>query len=101
MNADEYAYGPEPLVLYLANPFGRDSITRVLARLEASLNAKPREAYVIHVNPWFEALLRSAGFLRRVGRGGVWWRPWSRYVVYATLAGSTAAFSSPLVIPRK
>lgn len=101
MNAVEYAYGPEPLVLYLANPFGRDSIMRVLARLEASLNAEPREAYVIYVNPWFEALLRSAGFLRKVGRAGVWWRPWSRYAVYATLEGSTAALSSPLVMPRK
>lgn len=82
MNAVEYDFAPEPLVLFLANPFGRDSITSVLARLEASLRGKPRETYVIYVNPWFEASLRSAGFLRKAKRGGARWRPWSRYVIY-------------------
>ena|SRR5215467_5580431 len=84
MNAVEYAFGPEPLVLFLANPFGRTSIARVLARLTVSLNATPREVYVIYVNPWFEALLQGTGVLRRLGRGGAWWRPWNRYVIYAS-----------------
>ena len=83
MNAADYAFGPEPLVLFLANPFGRASIARVLARLADSLNTTPREVYVIYVNPWFEALLQGTGVLRRVGRGGAWWRPWNRYVIYA------------------
>jgi len=83
MNAAEYTFGPEPLVLFLSNPFGRDTIRSILAGLEASLNAKRREAYVVYVNPRFEALARNAHFLRRVRKGGVWWRPWSRYVVYA------------------
>jgi hypothetical protein len=85
MNAVEYDFGPEPLVLFLANPFGHDSIESVLSRLQTSLRQAPRQAYVIYVNPRFEALLRSAGFLRHVKRGGPWWRPWSRYVVYASL----------------
>jgi len=83
MNAAEYTFGPEPLVLFLFNPFGKDTIRSILAGLEASLNAKRREAYVVYVNPRFEALARNAHFLRRVRKGGVWWRPWSRYVVYA------------------
>ena len=83
MNATEYAFGPEPLVLFLHNPFGESTIRHVLTNLAASLRAMPRDAYVIYVNPRFEGLLRSARFLQRVGRGGSWWRPWSRYVVYA------------------
>ena len=84
MNAVEYDFGLEPLVLFIAHPFGRDSINSALARLEASLHEKPRQAYVIYVNPRFEASLRSAVFLHRVKRGGARWRPWSRYVVYAS-----------------
>lgn len=83
MNAIEYAFGPEPLVLFLYNPFGESTIRHVLANLAASLRARPREAYVIYMNPRFETLLRSMPFLRRVGRRGSWWRPWSRYVIYA------------------
>jgi hypothetical protein len=83
MNAVEYAFGPEPLVLFLYNPFGKESVRSVLACLEASLNAAPREAHVVYINPWFETLLRSARFLRRVRKGGAWWRPWSQYVIYA------------------
>ena len=83
MNAAEYTFEPEPLVLFLFNPFGKDTIRSILAGLEASLKAKRREAYVIYVNPRFEALVRNAHFLRRVRKGGAWWRPWRRYVVYA------------------
>lgn len=83
MNAAKYSFGPEPLVLFLFNPFGKDTIRSILADLEASLNAKRREAYVVYVNPRFEALARSAHFLRKVRKGGVWWRPWGRYVIYA------------------
>lgn len=86
MNAAEYAFEPEPLVLFLYNPFGESTIRRVLANLAASLRAAPRDAYVIYMNPRFEGLLRNAPFLRRAGRGGSWWRPWSRYVIYATSA---------------
>src|SRR5262249_30727923 len=86
MNAAEYAFGPEPLVLFLYNPFGESTIRHVLANLAASLRVRPREAYVIYMNPRFEALLRSVPFLQRVGRGGSWWRPWSRYVIYAAAA---------------
>jgi hypothetical protein len=84
MNALDYTFGPEPLVLFLSNPFGRDTLRGILATLETSLRAKPREAYVIYINPRFEAFARNAGFLRKVRQGGAWWRPWSRYVVYAT-----------------
>jgi hypothetical protein len=84
MNALDYTFDPEPLVLFLSNPFGRDTVRGILTNLETSLRAKPREAYVIYINPRFEASARNVGFLRKMRQGGAWWRPWSRYVVYTT-----------------
>ena len=83
MNATEYRFGSDPLVLFLYNPFGESTVRHVLANLAASLRAMPRSAYVIYMNPRFEPLLRSVASLQRVARGGSWWRPWSRYVIYA------------------
>ena len=62
----------------------------ILAGLEASLNAAPRDAYVIYANPRFEALMRRTYFLRNLKKGGTWYRPWSRYVVYAASSGQLA-----------
>lgn len=38
-DATDYTFEAEPLVLFLSNPFGRETIRRVLANLEASLIA--------------------------------------------------------------
>jgi hypothetical protein len=84
-DAADYVFEAEPLVLFLFNPFGRESIRGVLANLEASLIASPREAYLIYINPRFEILVRNAPFLRKVRSCRAWWRPWSRYVIYAAL----------------
>ena len=85
VNAIEYTFGPEPLVLFLSNPFGKETIRRVLASLETSLVAMPRDAYLVYINPRFGALMQNAPFLRTVRKAGAWWRPWSRYVIYAAL----------------
>jgi hypothetical protein len=85
MNASEYTFGPEPLVLFLSNPFGRETTRRVLSNLEASVVAMPRDAYLVYVNPRFEELMQNSPFLRRVRKVGAWWRPWSRYVIYSAL----------------
>ncbi len=84
MNATDYVFGPEPEVLFLFDPFGRDVLRRVLANLEASFNAAPREVYVVYVFPQFEALLQESSYLKRIGEGGPRWRPWSSYVIYGT-----------------
>ena len=83
MDALEYAYGPEPFVLYLFDPFGREILEQVLAKLEASLKAHPREAYVVYVYPQYEDLMQSSRVLQKVRAGGPKWKPWSQYVVYA------------------
>ena len=86
MNVVDYDYGPEPVVLFLFDPFGRETLARVIANLEASLRATPRNAFVVYVYPQFEDVLQSSRVLRRVREGGPPWRPWSRYVVYAASA---------------
>jgi len=82
MDATKYAFGSEPLVLFLYNPFGESTIRQVLANLATSLRAMPRDTYVVHMNPRFEALLRSSRFLRKLSEGGPRWRPWRGYVIY-------------------
>jgi SAM-dependent methyltransferase len=82
MDATQYDFGTKALVLFLYNPFGRDTLRTVLANLEASLEATPRQAFLVYLNPRFEALLRSSR-LTCAGRGGGWWCPWRHYVIYA------------------
>ena len=79
MNVVDDVFGQEPLVPFLADPFGRE-FGSVPER-----NAS-RSSYCRYIYPQFEDLLRSSAFLRRVREGGPRWGPWSRYVVYAASA---------------
>lgn len=88
MDVVDYDYGPEPPVLFLFDPFGRETLESVVANLEASLAAKPRKAYVVYVYPQFEDVLQASRALRKVGEGGPRGRPWSRYVVYEASAAA-------------
>lgn len=83
MDALDYSYENEPLVLFLFDPFGREILQSIITNLEASLRARPRDAYVVYVYPQYEDLLQNSSVLRRVREGGLRWRPWSQYVVYA------------------
>jgi SAM-dependent methyltransferase len=87
MDVVDYEYGPEPVALFLFDPFGRDTLRSVIANLEASLKEKPREAYVVYVYPQYEDVLQDSRVLRRISEGGPPYRPWSRYVVYAYQQG--------------
>lgn len=63
--AEDFTFPPEPLVLYLYNPFPTAVLERVVARLEASLRESPREAAVVYVNPHaLDAITRSELFVR-------------------------------------
>lgn len=88
MDALDYAYDDEALVLFLFDPFGREILQQVIANLEASLKKRSREVYVVYVYPQYEDLLQNSPVLRRVREGGPKWQPWSQYVVYTA---STAA----------
>jgi hypothetical protein len=86
MDALDYVFGPEPVVLFLFDPFSEEILCRVLANLEDSLKAAPREVFVVYVYPQFEALLRKSSCLKLISKGGPRWRPWSAYVIYGTTA---------------
>jgi hypothetical protein len=83
MDARDYSYGAEPFVLFLFDPFGRETLQNITANLEASLRARPREAYVVYVYPQYDDLLQKSSVLHRVRIGGPRWQPWSQYVIYA------------------
>lgn len=81
MDATTYEFGPDPMVLFLFNPFGNKTFRAVLSHLEESIRKWPREVVIVYINPRFERVLQKSIF-RRIARGGSRLQPWSRYVVY-------------------
>ena len=89
MDALAYDHGDEPLVLYLFDPFGREIMQEVVAKLENSLKENPREAYVVYVYPQYDDLLQNSPVLQKVKQGGPKFQPWSQYTIYAAKAADT------------
>ncbi len=50
------------------NPFGRDTMREVLARIRASLDVRPRRVQLVYFSPWHEDLLADADWLRCADR---------------------------------
>ncbi|HUO24075.1 MAG TPA: class I SAM-dependent methyltransferase [Candidatus Aquilonibacter sp.] len=66
-DAIEFPLPPEPLLLYLFNPFPEAGLRRVASRLERSLCESPRQVFVLYHNPLLEHVLRESGGLKRIG----------------------------------
>ncbi len=66
MDARDFGFPDEPLVVYLFNPFPRTVLETVVANLERSLEARPREAYVVYLNPDGARPLSRSPLFRRV-----------------------------------
>jgi hypothetical protein len=66
-DATEFAFPPEPTVLYLFNPFPESGLRRMMAHLEQSLRAHPREVYVLYHNPLLEHVVRECAALSKIG----------------------------------
>ena len=63
MDAGEYVFPADPLVVFLFNPFGAATMARVVANLERTLAEHPRPIYVIYANPLHADLFeRSTAF---------------------------------------
>jgi hypothetical protein len=56
-DAAAFPFPPEPLVVYLFNPFMQPVVARVLANLTASLRRHPRPLFVIYYNAVHRSLL--------------------------------------------
>jgi SAM-dependent methyltransferase len=65
-DAQDYDFPPEPLVVYLFNPFPGAVLARVVASLEASLREQPRPCAVIYVNPPDLAALAGSELFERL-----------------------------------
>ena len=65
-DAQDFPFPPDPLVVYLYNPFPGAVLERVVANLEASLRERPRPCAVVYVNPHALAALARCELFERV-----------------------------------
>lgn len=66
MDAREFEFPPEPLFLYLFNPFPDYVLEKVIANLRASLRQNPRPAFVLYNTPWEKHVFDQAEFFEKV-----------------------------------
>jgi SAM-dependent methyltransferase len=67
-DASEFAFPPEPTVLYLFNPLPESGLATMIGNLEQSLREHPRAVFVLYHNPLLEHVLTgSAAFKRLAG----------------------------------
>jgi hypothetical protein len=66
-DATEFSFHAEPTVLYLFNPFPEAGLRRVIANLEQSLRANPRQVYVLYHNPLQEQVLSESAVFKEIG----------------------------------
>jgi SAM-dependent methyltransferase len=66
-DACEFAFPPEPMVLYLFNPLSKPGLSRMIANLEGSLRANSRRVWVLYHNPLHDELLSACASLKRTG----------------------------------
>jgi SAM-dependent methyltransferase len=66
-DATNFQFPPDPIVLYLFNPFPEAGLTEMIANLEQSLRAHPRKVYVLYHNPLLGHLLSESPALSKTG----------------------------------
>jgi SAM-dependent methyltransferase len=65
-DAADFAFPPQPTVLYLFNPLPEAELGRVIASLDRSFTQKERPVYILYHNPLLEHQLGASRHLRRV-----------------------------------
>jgi len=76
-DARQFRFPPEPLVVFLFDPFPEHVLEQVLAALEQSVREISRPVWVVYQNPISEHVLSNSRWLRRV-RGNI------QYAVYVS-----------------
>ncbi|MGO9124662.1 MAG: class I SAM-dependent methyltransferase [Terriglobales bacterium] len=66
-DAREFAFPPEPTVLYLFNPLPEPGLVQLLTNLEQSLREHPRPLFVLYHNPVLEHVLAESKYLKKMG----------------------------------
>src|SRR4051812_35698936 len=67
VDARDYTFPLEPLVIYLFNPLPSAVLNRVIENVAASLALAPRPLRIIYHNPVAQDVLADARFLRKIG----------------------------------
>lgn len=75
MNALDFVFPDENLVIYVYNPFHEKLLKTLLANIELCLRRHGRDIFVVYTNPVHRALLDDAGYLELRERTG-------RYRIY-------------------
>lgn len=66
MDAREFRFPDDPVLLYLFNPFPDYVLEAVLKNFEASLRASPRSAFIIYNTPIERHVLERFGYLEQI-----------------------------------
>ena len=68
MDASEYRFPDEPLVVFLSNPFRAEALLRkILENVKSSLMDNPRQIYVIYSVPVLSRVVQACSFLEKIG----------------------------------
>jgi len=65
-DAREFAFPPEPMVVYLFNPLPEEGLIQLMVNLERSLGKNPRPVFVLYHNPLLEQVLVSRQRLKKI-----------------------------------
>ena len=65
-DASEFAFPPEPTVLYLFNPLPESGLARMIGNLENSLREHPRAVFVLYHNALLERVLTGSAAFKRI-----------------------------------
>jgi SAM-dependent methyltransferase len=87
-DARQFRFPPEPLVVFLFDPFPEHVLEEVIAGLGRSAQEHSRPIWVAYQNPISEHVLSNSKWLARV-RGNI------QYAVYQALSGQPSAISRP------
>lgn len=66
-DATEFAFLPEPSIVYLFNPLPRAGLVQMLGKLRQSLKDAPRRVILIYHNPLLERVISDCGSFKRIG----------------------------------
>ena len=72
MDARDFQFPSEPLVVYLFNPFSEPTFAQVLENLRQSVEQTPRPVYIAYRFTEFENLLAQANWLEKIAGTEQW-----------------------------
>src|SRR5207248_3300268 len=72
MDAWDFQFPLEPLVVYLFNPFAESTFAQVLKNLRHSIEQTPRPLYIAYRFTEFEGLLGQAAWLEKIAGAEQW-----------------------------